>query len=78
MFIDNLLTVAEQVLILFLLIFVGYICGKTKILGSGTVKQLSTFCLYFATPSVIVKSFIREFDPDTAKSLLFATIAAAL
>ena len=61
MFIANLLTVAEQVFILFLLILVGFICGKAKILGDGTVKQLSTFCLYFATPAVIVKSFIREF-----------------
>ena len=78
MFIANLLTVAEQVFILFLLILVGFICGKAKLLGDGTVKQLSTFCLYFATPAVIVKSFIREFDPATAKSLLFAVIAATL
>lgn len=78
MFIGNLLTVAEQVFILFVLILVGFICGKAKILGKGTVKQLSTFCLYFATPAVIVKSFIREFDPDTALSLVYATIAAVI
>ena len=73
-----MLTVAEQVFILFVLILVGFICGKTKILGEGTVKQLSTFCLYFATPAVIVKSFIREFDTDTALSLVYATIAAVI
>jgi len=66
------------VFILFLLILVGFICGKTKILGDSAVKQLSNFCLYFATPAVIVKSFIRDFDPDTAKSLLFALVAAVL
>ncbi len=78
MFINNLLTVGEQVLILFLLILVGYICAKTKILGDDTVKQLSTFCLYFATPAVIVKSFIRDFDFDTAISLIYAIIASTI
>ncbi len=78
MFINNLLTVAEQVFILFLLMLVGFISNKTKILNDETVKKMSTFCLYFATPAVIIKSFIMDFDSRIAISLLLALLAGVI
>lgn len=77
-FFQNLFTVAEQVFILFLLIALGYIVGKTRIFDEHAAKVLGDFCLKFATPAVIIKSFMMEFDPKKAKLLLLALIAAVI
>lgn len=59
---DYFLTVGQQVLILFVLIFVGYVLGKTRIIGDTGAKALSDVALLFATPCVIALSFEREFS----------------
>lgn len=76
MFFSNLLTVSEQVFILFLLMLIGFVCGKTKLFNDDCVKIIADFCLKFATPSVIIKSFIRSFDKDMAAGLLIAILMA--
>ena len=60
----NALTVGSNVLILFILIAVGYICNKTKLLSSKGIKDLTNFVLYIVTPCVIVNSYQREFDKE--------------
>ncbi len=77
-FLQNLLTVAEQVFILFLLVGLGFICGKAKLLGDESVKILSNLALMFATPAVIIKSFMRTFDSSEALNYLYALIGAFL
>ncbi len=77
-FLQNLITVAEQVFILFLLVGLGFICGKAKILGDETVKVLSNLALMFATPAVIIKSFMRSFNVSEATNYLYALLGAFL
>ena len=77
-FFMNLGTVATQVFILFLLMMVGFFTGKFNIFDDSTAKILSDFCLKFATPAVIIKSFIREYNPADAKNLLIAVLAAVI
>lgn len=60
--IDNFLTVASQVLVLFILIAAGFICGKTKIINDHVSKGLSDIAVYFSTPAVIIASFFRPFN----------------
>lgn len=74
---ENILTVGNQVLILFVLIAVGYISAKTKILDKGAVKGITDFVLYAVTPCVIINSFMREYDPAMLKGLLITFAAAA-
>ena len=57
---DNFITVALQVATLFLIMLVGYICGKTKILKENAVKGLTDLVLYVATPAAILQSFTSE------------------
>ena len=73
---DNISLVATQVLVLFILIAVGFVCNKIKLLGGITVKQMTDFVLYIVTPCVIVNSFRREYDPSMLKGLLI-TFAAS-
>ena len=44
-------TVASNVLTLFLLMGVGVLCAKTKLLSDGAVKALANLVLYIATPA---------------------------
>ncbi len=60
--ISNFGAVASQVFVLFLLIAVGFICGKTKLIDDTISKGLSDLVLYFATPAVIINSFFRPFE----------------
>ena len=75
---QDFLTVASQVLTLFLLIGVGVLCAKTKLLSDGAVKALANLVLYIATPCVIVKSCIREFDPAMLWGFLTVIAVAAV
>ncbi|MGN1457815.1 MAG: AEC family transporter [Acutalibacteraceae bacterium] len=75
--IQNFFTVAHQVLILFILIGVGFLCGKIKMLNENSVKAINDLVLYIVCPCVIINSFIRKFDKTMLEGLL-VTAAAAL
>lgn len=70
------LNVLTQVIILFILIAVGFVLAKVKMLNDNAVKCITDFVLMLVTPCVIVKSFIREFSRDILKELLISIAAA--
>ncbi len=76
MFFDKFITVLIQVLILLLLILIGFILTKTKILTDKGVKSMTDMVLLLVTPCVIIKSFIREFDKALLKNLLISFLIA--
>lgn len=71
------LTVLNQVIILFILIFLGVLLTKKGIFTESGIKSMTELVLRFVTPCVIIKSFIREFDPDTLKGVLISFVSAA-
>lgn len=71
-------TVFTQVVILFILIFLGFILNKTKILNDTSVKGITDVVLYIVTPAAIINSFIREFSPDLLENLGIGLIATFL
>ncbi len=73
---ENFWTVGQQVLILFLLIGVGFLCGKLHVLNENAVKCCADVVLYIVTPCIIVQSFMREYDPAMLKGLLLSALAA--
>ncbi len=75
---QNFLTVGQQVLILFILIMIGFVLGKKKIIGDGAAKALSDIALLLATPCVIALSFAREYDADVLKQLGIAIAVAVV
>ena len=74
--IQNFQIVGEQVLILFVMIGIGYICGKKQILSKEAIAGITDLVLFIVTPSVIIHTFQREFDAALLEGLLFALIAA--
>lgn len=69
-------TVLKQVIVLLLLIALGVLLTKRGIFTEAGVKSMTDLVLLFVTPCVIIKSFIREFDPSTLKAVLISFIAA--
>lgn len=64
-------------LTLFLLIGVGVGCAKTRLLDAPAVKAMANLVLYIATPCVIMKSCMREFDSSLLWGFL-TVVAVAL
>ncbi len=65
----SFLAVGRQVIILFVLIGVGFLCTKKKVFTEGAIECISRFCLYVVTPCVIIESFNRPFDAAMLKGL---------
>lgn len=74
--INNILTVGNYVLILFVLIGVGFVCNRIKLISEKTVKEMTNFVLYIVTPCVIINSYQREFDETMLKGLIITLIAS--
>ena len=70
------LTVLQQVVILLLLMALGVLLAKRGIFTEAGVKSMTELVLTIVTPCVIIKSFIREFDPSTLKAILISFVAA--
>lgn len=69
---ESFLMVAGQVLVLFFLIAVGFILGKTKVMGEGGAKICADIALLIATPCAVINSFRRD---ATAENLLGLAVA---
>ena len=74
--VENFLTITQQVGILFILIIVGHIATRAKILKENGIKVCTDIVLYLSTPCVIIKSFMREFDTSMLKQLGLSALAA--
>ncbi len=66
------LNVLTQVIILFILIILGVILTKSKILTEKGVSSMTDMVLMLVTPCVIIKSFVRPFDKSVLKNLLIS------
>ncbi len=75
---DFFFNVLTQVIILLLLVLLGVILTKTKLLTESGVKSMTDVVLYIVTPCVIIKSFMREFDHSLVKNLLLSFLIAIL
>lgn len=73
------LTVAQQVLILFFLIAVGFVCGKIRFINENSAKTLTDIVLYFVTPCVLVRSFLEiPFSAQKLTELSLVLLISAL
>jgi len=72
------LTVLKQIIVLFILIFLGVFFSKKNVITEKGVKTLTDIVLYSVTPCVIVKSFIREYDEKALKGILLSFLAATI
>ena len=75
--IQSFITVFQQIVILFIMIGVGYVCSKRGFLSPLTIKELSKFIIYVVTPCIVVESIHRPFDSSMMGNIAIACAAAA-
>ncbi len=74
----NLLIVAEQVAVLFVLMGVGAALRKAKLVDGRGIEGIVNLLVLVVTPCLIVDSFQRPFDPSMLASLGLAFLIAVL
>ena len=78
MFLDNFLTIGQQVLVLFILIAVGFVCGKKGVITEHASKVMTDIVLYVVTPCVMVSAFQRAFSMEALGQVGLAALTAAV
>ena len=68
----------QQIVQLFLMIFMGYLIVKTGLVRDDDSKVLSKIILYLIVPCVIVNAFQVNYTTDTVKGLLIAFAASVM
>lgn len=77
--ISNFLNVLTQVLILLILISVGFILTKKKLLNEQSAKGITNLVLYVVSPCVIVDCFAKyEYTKEALNSLITGAIIVVL
>ena len=68
-----MLTAAEQVAVLYIIVAVGVIADKTGLYTEKVAKSCTDLLFYIATPAMIINSFFTlEYNSQTAKGLFIA------
>ena len=75
---DNLLTVAQQVAILFVLMGFGAVMRRAKFFEGNAIDGIVNVLILVVTPCLIVDVFQRPFDPSKLKGLGCAFVLAVL
>lgn len=68
----------EQIIQLFLMIFMGFLIVKAKLLNSEDSKVLSIVVLYLIIPCVIINAFQVDYTSQTVKGLLIALAGSVM
>lgn len=70
-------TIFKQTVIMLVLIIVGVICAKTRIIGKETNRDLSGLVLNVINPVVILMSYQKEYRPELLKKLGMSFLLSA-
>ena len=70
------LLLMEEIIHLFVIMFMGYTVVKAGLMKSSESKSVSVIMVYLVIPCVILNAFQVEYTPDVQKGLLLACAAA--
>lgn len=68
----------NQIIQLFIMIFMGFIIVKARLLKAEDSKILSVIVLYLIIPCVIINAFQVDYTPQTVKGLLIALAGSVM
>ena len=74
-FLNNVFTAFTQVVILFLVAMVGFVCHKAGIYTEKASRLTTNLLFYIVAPAIIIRSFYgMEYNPSALKGLVMALI----
>lgn len=76
MLMDNAVLVVTQALILFILIGVGFLVRKVRMMDDTGLQQMNTLLLVIVNPCLIIQSFQNSFDRGLIHGIVVALLAA--
>lgn len=77
--VENFLLVGNQVVVLFILMSLGAIGNRKRLLSDESIRGITNVVLYFVTPCVVINAFQRVKEPGLINGLLVtAGIALAV
>ncbi|TAH64274.1 MAG: hypothetical protein EWM47_12970 [Anaerolineaceae bacterium] len=68
----------EQTISIFIILVLGVICYKTKLIDDTTNSKLSNILLTLVQPTLIFTSFQREFNIDLVEGLIISLVLALI
>lgn len=71
-------TALNQIVIMLILIIVGVVCFRIKLIDKDTNKRLSDVVLQLVNPIVIFVSYQREYEATLMKGLLISLVLAVI
>ena len=75
---DAARSIFQQTIIMFIIVIIGALCYKFRLINDDGKKQLSNLVLYVVNPLLIFLSYQTEMREDLLMGLLWTTIMAAL
>jgi predicted permease len=75
---EHFMTVGQQVFVLFLLMAVGFILGRFKLINDTVSKGFSNLIIYVISPCALIVAFQRPVEGDSLRGFLMATLAAVI
>ncbi len=66
------MSILIQVLVMFLLMLIGFLCFKFKIINDDGNKQLTSLLLFVVNPLVVINAYQTPFEARLAKNLIIA------
>jgi len=66
----NFQVAVNQILILFIIMCIGFIAKKSKLINENTEKSLSNVLLNISLPALMLSSINVEYSPDTLPNML--------
>lgn len=73
---ENIVTVALQVLALFIMMAAGFALFRLRVIDDTGVRQMTDVLLYAVTPCVVIDSLSIEFRADIARNIASMAIGA--
>lgn len=70
------LTLLLQVVIMFLMIAVGFLCNKIGMISPETNRQMSNLLLLVVNPALLIVSFQQDYQEELVHGLLWAVLLA--
>lgn len=71
-------TLLIQVIVMFLMIAVGFICNKIKMISPETNRQMSNLLLLVVNPALLLIAFQKEYTHELVEGLLWAVLLALI
>lgn len=70
---QSFLTVGQQIITLYLLLVVGFVLGKVKILDDRASTAMSNLVMYVVSPCMMIVAFQRPLERETLRNFGLVT-----